>query len=758
MSRIGLFIWLLTLWSGYNSGIPTSPTILATSMGPLQNFTTSGIQNKTTEIHSCTDKVIIKGGYIEWPEYRSVGSTMTYMCPKGFRAYPLSWRICEQSGQWSQLRNTYGEKPTQARCVEMTCLRPTNFEYGSFDPQKSVYKVNDTITFKCYSGYQLLGSATRTCLLNGQWSGRTALCYTEDFLCSNPGIPIGGIRTGNYFYPFTSVKYSCSSPYELRGSAERLCLPSGKWSGEVPRCERWIQFDNAEDLEKQLTILDSQIVASGKSTKDKDLYPMSGKQHNIFFLVDSSKNVGEENFGRSLKFVTKVIQKFSAHKTTVRFCVMTFGSILTMNVKADEEQRAEDVIEAVQNISYKDLLGEGSTGNILVAMEEVFQAVKEKPDLKNTKYTIIVIISGMTKFIYPADSVQNIAEHLQESESELDVFAIGIGDIKKTQIESLVPQQLMREEESRHYSFYLPYYHDLEKIFEGTAAEVKDIEFSECGVQGSLPQGPVGRILGGRKSAQGDWPWQAFISFPDKNIICGGSVIGRRWILSAAHCFDRDHGVFQAEDIKIFLGNTNYQPSHDQGIVVGKIIQHEEWNPTTWDYDIALLKLTTPLQYSETIRPICLPCTDEVLDLVLPPNSSWGESCLYQENLLTVTRSDDLEKTLVGYIAGWGSSNTSRREKYILHAKVNIKPRHMCDIQKHSIQLTQNMFCARGVDTDSCKGDSGGPLVMKIKQRWIQVGIVSFGRFQDCGHDDFMGFYTNVPHMMKWIQSKTGDQ
>ncbi|XP_053560821.1 complement factor B isoform X2 [Bombina bombina] len=712
------FVRFLALCSGW---IPSTA-------GSFYNATTAVTEKEATHgpIHTCGKEETIQGGYIYWPEYRTEGSTMTYMCPKGMRAYPLSWRLCEKSGQWSPLRNAYGERPASAKCIAVTCLRPTNFEYGFIYPQKSVYNINDTVTFVCDSGYKLMGSTTRTCLFNGQWSGKMSLCLTEEYMCPNPGTPVGGKREGKYFEVFSTVEYSCGN-YELRGSSIRQCLPSGKWSGVEPRCERWIQFDRTEDLQTELLILDSHIRDSDRKSEDKELYPMSGKQHMVFFLVDASKNVGAENFDRSLKFVIKVVQKFSSHNTTVIFGVITFGLTLTIKVKIEDKWSAKEVIEVLKTVSYN---GMGT--------------------------------STMTR---ARATMQHIADHLLQSKSELDVLAIGIGDISKKHLESLVPLQLMREEQAQQHAFYLPYYQDLENIFEGITNHVRDKEFSTCGVQGELRQGPIGRIFGGRSSAQGDWPWQVYVVSHvssagykmTQDNTCGGSVIGRRWILSAAHCFDKETGVYQPEEIKIFLGSTKYYTSSDPGIKVERIIQHEKWNSTTWDYDIALLKLATPLQYSEAIRPVCLPCSEEVADLILSPIGSWSESCSYQENLLTVTRRDELEKQLIGYVAGWGYIYSNRKTTNLQHTLVNIMPTHICNIQRHSIKFTENMFCARGNKSDACKGDSGGPLVMKVRNRWIQVGIVSFGKFEECGKEDFMGFYTNVPHMMSWIQSKITD-
>ncbi|KAG8517559.1 LOW QUALITY PROTEIN: CUB and sushi domain-containing protein 1, partial [Galemys pyrenaicus] len=56
-------------------------------------------------------------------------------------------------------------------------------------------------------------------------------------LCGDPGTPAHGSRLGDDFKTKSLLRFSCEVGFRLRGSAERTCLPDGSWSGLQPVCE-----------------------------------------------------------------------------------------------------------------------------------------------------------------------------------------------------------------------------------------------------------------------------------------------------------------------------------------------------------------------------------------------------------------------------------------------------------------------------------------------------------------------------------------
>ncbi|XP_053228792.1 transmembrane protease serine 9 isoform X8 [Podarcis raffonei] len=112
------------------------------------------------------------------------------------------------------------------------------------------------------------------------------------------------------------------------------------------------------------------------------------------------------------------------------------------------------------------------------------------------------------------------------------------------------------------------------------------------------------KIVGGSGAARGEWPWQASLWLRRKEHKCGAVVVADRWLLSAAHCFD----VYSDPKMWVAVLGTPFLSGLDGRVEkVFQIHKHPFYNIYTLDYDVALLELASPLSFTSTVKPICLP-------------------------------------------------------------------------------------------------------------------------------------------------------
>ncbi|XP_041096810.1 suppressor of tumorigenicity 14 protein homolog isoform X2 [Polyodon spathula] len=260
--------------------------------------------------------------------------------------------------------------------------------------------------------------------------------------------------------------------------------------------------------------------------------------------------------------------------------------------------------------------------------------------------------------------MQEIAKHIPDPDINLDVFAIGLGSVDRGQLESIIPHKSV-EEEGRQNTFYLPSYDTLRLVYSKSKWD-DDAASAKCGVRMKMRHRSVGRIYGGVKSLEADWPWQVYVN---NNQMCAGSIISRRWILSVAHCYSTD---MLATSITVSLGIIKKDDSSMITIGVKRFILHPQYDGR-YDYDMALLELDQEISYSDTVRRVCLPCTKDVENLIPSPVGIWQDTCSYQENKMTNAGYYDSGRELSGYVAGWGQSRQSHIISYeLLYTKVSI--------------------------------------------------------------------------------------
>uniref|UniRef100_M3XRN6 peptide-methionine (S)-S-oxide reductase n=1 Tax=Mustela putorius furo TaxID=9669 RepID=M3XRN6_MUSPF len=112
---------------------------------------------------------------------------------------------------------------------------------------------------------------------------------------------------------------------------------------------------------------------------------------------------------------------------------------------------------------------------------------------------------------------------------------------------------------------------------------------------------------------EGEFPWQVSIQISRKHL-CGGSIIHRWWVLTAAHCFPRTLLKMTLGNITVVMGTKRFSDVHLERKQVQKIIIHKDYKPSHLDSDLSLLLLATPVQFTNFKMPICLQKKERIWD------------------------------------------------------------------------------------------------------------------------------------------------
>ncbi|KAH8262285.1 hypothetical protein KR038_011718, partial [Drosophila bunnanda] len=158
---------------------------------------------------------------------------------------------------------------------------------------------------------------------------------------------------------------------------------------------------------------------------------------------------------------------------------------------------------------------------------------------------------------------------------------------------------------------------------------------------------------------------------------------------------------------------------------ITRAIIHTDFNPNQYTNDIGLLKLDNEVQYKDHIRPICIIMDDSI-------------------NVRTIN----------GFTAfGWGETQTGRASQFLMTISLFRRVSEECHYG-YMLPITEKQICAGSAMGDTCRGDSGGPLATIVGDRYVQVGMVSYGT-RMCNAS---GIYTDVTSYQDWIASNTGSK
>ncbi|XP_019110637.1 mast cell protease 1 [Larimichthys crocea] len=218
----------------------------------------------------------------------------------------------------------------------------------------------------------------------------------------------------------------------------------------------------------------------------------------------------------------------------------------------------------------------------------------------------------------------------------------------------------------------------------------------------------TGQIYGGKVAEPHSRPYMAILEAKMSNGLikhCGGFILTEDFVMTAAHC--------QAKSYRVLLGVHDFFKTKEiQSVDVEKAFPHKDYNSTDYINDVMILKLSSKVKFSKTVKAIPL----------AGQNDGSPKSCI---------------------VSGWGSTSKEnepgqRMSRVLMEVNVTLIDNEFCK--------NNDMYCSEG-EVGPRIGDSGGPLVCEDGKAY---GVVS-NFFQDSSPS--LCSYSMISDHMSWIVS-----
>nr|XP_020666826.1 complement C2 [Pogona vitticeps] len=694
-----------------------------------------------------------------------VGDILSFECFDGYQLLGSSQRHCLPNGRWNGTSPVCDDGVGHCRSL---AIPPGAIVSGVRN------QLGDRVSFQCQNGLDLVGSAQRVCTPEGEWSGAEVSCrapYSYD--------EAEDVRA-EFGASFTNVltEVSSSGP-DPSGSSQapnlgrRLILTKDGflYLYLLVDASHSVTEANFDIFKECLQIIINRIASFDVPIKFAIISYASQPKIIVDILDDIAEDPElvldqikkmryrvQDNF-RSLFLFTFCLScgaslcssssQIASFDVPIKFAIISYASQpkIIVDILDDIAEDPELVLEQIKKMRYRDH-GNATGTNIHAALDAVYKMmISDRASFSEqwdkVRHAVILFTDGRSRLEEPKSiNKENSIAILPPFADHGNATGTNIHAALDAVYKMMISDRASFSEQWDKVRHAVILFTDGKSNMKGSpkmaVKQIEDLVNVRENRTDYLDPRDLDDICGLANysdSARRDQknPWHGMLQDNHQaEPPCRGALISKTWVLTSAHCFNTINNI---SSWTVILGGG------ESRVPIKRRIDHELYNVRAkvgqgikefYDYDISLLELKSPVQFGGRIRPICLPCTEG------------ANRALKRKSGATTCKDHELELLSFEKVPAQFISLDYKRMNVEIKTKTSrplcisgAKQEDMLYSQVSDVSevVTDRFLCSgqdSAVEAATCKGESGGSLFVERRERYFQVGVISWGTYDPC--------------------------